>query len=115
MKLMDLLREILGSGKYSRFKIRGEISGTNHAEISATNIRQEPLTWDTSLSDVAFGMQALTSGNTYTPQPYRIDNAHGFIHEHWTGSVFPASVHLGNMSGAITIGFARLNNKEGKS
>ena len=112
MKLIDKLKEALELGRNNRLKIRGEISGTNHAEVNIKHIRNESISWNTSLQDVTFGMQSLTSGSIYSKQNYRIDNNHGFIHEHISGSMAVAPVHAMTVSGAITLGFSRLDDRK---
>jgi len=90
-------------------KVRGEISGTNYAEVRATHIRNEPINWDTPITDVKLSIQTLTSGAiTFSPNGYRIDNAHGFLHEHVSGAmVVHQPIQCMTVSGAITTLFRR--------
>lgn len=55
-----------------------------------TNIMGEPITLGTPIVNMAVGIQTLTSGAIcFSPQDYRIDNAHGFLHQHSRKLVFP--------------------------
>lgn len=99
MKLIDKIKEFLGRGD-SRMKVRGEVSGLNHAEVRATNIRGEPLTWETPVSDLRISIQTLISGSPFYPGKYRIDNSHGSLHEHSEALVFPIESGL-TLSGAL--------------
>ena len=84
-KLKEKLR-----GKESKIKVRGEISGTTWAEISMTNIRGEPIALGTPINDLKIGIQTLISGSiSFSPNNYRIDNSHGFLHQHSGALVYP--------------------------
>ena len=105
MKLLDKLRDVLGK-KESKIKVRGEISGTNWAEVRMTNVTGEPITLGTPIINMAVGIQTLTSGAIcFSPQNYRIDNAHGFLHTHSGESVFP--LRDKTMSGALLALFGK--------
>jgi hypothetical protein len=89
MKLLDKLREVL-ERKQSKIKVRGEISGTDWAEVRMKNITEEPITLGTPIVHMKIGIQSLASGAIcFTPKEYRIDNAHGFLHKHSGALVFP--------------------------
>lgn len=99
MKLIDKLKEIF-KGRESKIRVRGEISGTNHAEIRMTNIIGEPITLETPSSNLKISMQPLTSGaSTFFLREGRIDNSHGFLHQHSGSMVFPMENET--MSGAL--------------
>ena len=99
MKLLDKLRDALGR-REPKIEVRGEISGTNWAEIRMTNIIGEPITLGTPITHLAIGIQTLTSGaTTFSPQGYRIDNAHGFLHQH--SGALVSSLGDETMSGAL--------------
>lgn len=85
MKLLDKLRDLLEKGE-SDIRIRGEISGTNWAEISMVNIAGQPVKLGTPVINMSIRIQTLASGAIFSPQPYRVDNAHGFLHEHSSGA-----------------------------
>ncbi len=89
MKLLDMLREALRR-KESKIRVRGEISGTDWAEIRMTNITGQPITLGTPIPDMSIGIQTLASGALcFSPRHYRIDNAHGFLHTHSGALVLP--------------------------
>ncbi len=99
MKLMNKLKEML-KRKESQIKVRGEISGTDWAEVRMTNIKDEPITLGTPVEDLKIGIQTLTSGaNGFIAKEYRIDNSHGVIHQH-SGSVI-SPVEGETMSGSL--------------
>ncbi len=99
MKLIDRIREKLGK-KESKIKVRGEISGATWAEVNITNIKGEPVTLGTIPSDLKIRIQTLASGAiTFSPQDYRIDNSHGFLHQHSGAEIFP--IESKTVSGAL--------------
>ncbi len=99
MKLIDKIRKALET-KESRIKFRGEISGANWAEVKMTNIIGEPITLGTPLDNIKIGIQTLVSGAVgFSQQNYRIDNSHGFLHQHSGASV--SSIEGKTMSGAL--------------
>lgn len=89
MKLLDKLREAL-ERKQPKIRVRGEISGTDWAEISMTNITGEPIKLGTPITHIDIRIQTLASGATcFFRKHYRIDNAHGFLHAHSGALVYP--------------------------
>lgn len=111
-KLIELLQDIFNLGNVTNFKIIGEVSGTNHAAVRINSLTGHPLTWDTPIEEVDFSMQTLTVGtNGYFPGTYRIDNAHGTIHDHTSGALaLGKPLEINNLSGAITLGLNFRNN-----
>ncbi len=105
MKLIDKIKEALGREE-SKIKVRGEISGTNWAEINMTNFTGEPVTLGTPVTDMSIRIQTLTSGAIcFSAQGYRVDNAHGFLHNHSGASMFP--MRDKTMSGALLALFGK--------
>jgi hypothetical protein len=106
MKLLDKLREAL-EGNQSKIKIRGEVSGTNWAEIKMTNVTGEPIRLGTPVIDMKIGIQTLTSGaSDFSAQEYRVDNAHhGSLHAHSGSVVFPLKDKT--MSGSLLAFFGK--------
>ena len=101
MRLVDKIKEAL-ERKESKMKVRGEISGTNWAEVRMTNIREKPITLGTPVRDLDIGIQYLTSGaKTFSQQGQRIDNSHGSLHWHSGSSLIP--IEDKTMSGALLI------------
>ena len=101
--LMDMLKEAMGRGKTKIEKLRGEISGTNWAEVNITNFRDEPIDWDSSTNPnvLKFRIQPLHSGlNSFAEQEGRIDNAHGFLHQDTSTAL---KIPLGDMSVSTAI------------
>ena len=89
MKLIEKIREALGR-KESKIQVRGEISGTDWAEIRMTNITGEPITLGTPIDNMKIGIQTLASGAIcFAPKEYRIDNSHGFLHQHSGALLLP--------------------------
>lgn len=97
--LKDVLKEKFGM-EIREIKVRGEISGTNWAEVSITSLNNEPITLGTPFNTIKFRAQILTSGSaTFSQGNYRIDNSHGPLHQHWFDS--KSSVNVPTLSGAL--------------
>jgi hypothetical protein len=79
--LIDKLKEVLGM-KSSRFKnIEGEVNGNIWAEATMTNRLGNPIGLGTSIGEVDTRVYLFVSG-AKCAQVSRVDNNHGFLHEH---------------------------------
>ena len=103
MKIIDMLREAFQK-KGSKIKIRGEISGVNWLEIRMTNTIGQPITLGTSPNEVKMSIQPLYSGaESFSIQSNRIDNSHGFVHQHSGAFQLPYPLVMNTISGALSI------------
>ena len=97
--LKDDLREELERGR-QEIKIRGEVSGTNWAELNIIETTGNPITLGTPFDNLKFRAQILTSGSaSFSQGNYRIDNSHGVLHQHWFDLKSP--VNVPTLSGAL--------------
>lgn len=90
MKFIDNLKREFEENK-EVIRVRGEISGSNWAEISITSLNQEPISLSTPIEETKIRFQTLVSGATcFSSGDYRIDNhTNKSLHEHFLGSENP--------------------------
>ena len=100
MRFVDNLKKEFEEEKRI-IRVRGEISGSNWAEISIISLNQQPISLGTPNEEAKIRFQTLVSGATcFSSGNYRIDNhTNKSLHEHFLGSENPLDIHT--LSGAL--------------
>lgn len=72
--------------------IKDQIRDMSYAELVITSLDGEPLCPTKPISAVNIRFQTLISGAQFAEGHYRLDNCHGTLHSHFSGSIAPVPI-----------------------
>ncbi|MFH1608051.1 MAG: hypothetical protein ABIA78_02865 [archaeon] len=99
MNFTDQLKEGLEKGNPS-IKAKGEMFGTKWGALSITDFTGSPVDLGASLHNLKFRFQSIASGAVLEEGSYRLDNCHGYLHQHSSGAISQLDIHT--LSGALS-------------
>jgi len=85
MTFINILKERLKEKK-NKINVKAPISsmpGADWAELNITSLDESPVMLGTPTDNLKFRFQPLLSGSRCIPCPYRLDNCHGSLHQHF--------------------------------